>query len=65
MVPTHAVCSRELRQVRFILLQVVQTVDVLNVDLKLPEVFSQDSRTWMQDAAQVWFSQLLPLVQSH
>lgn len=63
--PTHAMCSRELRQVRFILLQVVQAVDVLNVDLKLPEVFSQDSRARMQDASKVWFGQLLPLVQSH
>lgn len=55
MCPTHAMCSRELRQVRFVLLQVVQTVDVLYVDLELPEVFSQDARTWMQDASQVWF----------
>jgi len=63
--PTHAVLSRQLRQVRFVLLRVVQTVDVLEVDLQLPEVFSQDARAWMQDASQVWFGQLLPLVQSH
>lgn len=65
MCPTHAVRSSELRQVRLILLQVVQAVDVLYVDLQLPEVFSQDTRTWMQDASEVWFGQLLPLVQSH
>lgn len=58
-------CSGEVRQVRFILLQVVQTVDVLYVDLELSEVFSQDAGTWMQDASQVWFGQLLPLVQGH
>lgn len=62
---THAMCSGEVCQVGFILLQVIQTVDVLYVDFKLLEVFSQDSRTWMQDASQVWFSQLLPLMQSH
>lgn len=62
---THAVCSGEVREVGFILLQVVQTVDVLYVDLKLPEVFSQDAGTWVQDAAQVRFGQLLPLVQRH
>lgn len=55
-------CSR---QVGLVLLQVVQTVDVLYVDLELPEVFSQDARTRMQDASQVGFGQLLPLVQSH
>lgn len=65
MCPTHAMRPGEVRQVGFILLQVVQTVDVLYVDLKLPEVFSQDARTWMQDAPQVWFGQLLPLVQRH
>ena len=63
--PTHAMCSREQRQVRFILLQVVQAVDVLYVHLQLSEVFREDTRAWMQDASQVWFSQLLPLVQSH
>lgn len=56
---------RELRQVRIILLQVIETVDMLYVDLKLPEVFSQDARAWVQNASQVWFGQLLPLVQSH
>lgn len=63
--PTHAVSSRKLRQVGLILLQVVQAVDVLYVNLELPEVFSQYARTGMQDAPQVRFSQLLPLMQCH
>lgn len=58
-------CPGEVRQVGFILLQVIQTVDVLYVHLKLLEVFSQDARAWVQDAPQVWFGQLLPLVQRH
>lgn len=58
-------CPGEVRQVGFILLQVIQTVDVLYVHLELLEVFSQDAWTWMQDAPQVWFGQLLPLVQRH
>ena len=62
---THAMCSGELRQVRLVLLQVVQTVDVLYVHLQLPEVLRQDAGTGVQDAPQVWFGQLLPLVQSH
>lgn len=56
---------RELGQVRIVLLQVVEAVDMLYVHLQLPEVFGQDARAWMQDASQVWFGQLLPLVQRH
>lgn len=56
---------RKLREVRLILLQVVQAVDVLHVHLQLLEVLGQDSRTRVEDAPQVWFSQLLPVVQSH
>lgn len=58
-------CSGELRQVRLVLLQVVQTVDVLYVHLQLPEVLRQDAGAGVQDAPQVGFGQLLPLVQSH
>lgn len=45
--PTQSVHVREMRQVRFVLLQVVQAVDVLDVHLKLPEVFGEDAWTWM------------------
>lgn len=62
---THAVSSREVRQVGFVLLQVIQAVHMLNIHLQLPEVLGQDPRTWMQDAPQVRFGQLLPLVQRH
>lgn len=45
--PTQSMHVREMWQVRFILLQVVQAVDVLYVNLELPEVFSEDAWTWM------------------
>lgn len=45
--PTQSMHFREMGQVRFILLQVVQAVDLLYVDLELSEVFSEDTWTWM------------------
>lgn len=55
----------EVRQVGLVLLQVIQTVHVLEVHLQLPEVLRQDPWPRMQDAPQVGFGQLLPLVQRH
>lgn len=55
----------EVRQVGLVLLQVIQTVHMLEVHLQLPEVLRQNPRPRMQDAPQVGFGQLLPLVQRH
>lgn len=62
---THARSPREVRQVGLVLLKVVQTVHMLDVHLQLPEVLGQDPRPRVQDAPQVGFGQLLPLVQRH
>lgn len=58
-----AASSRQRRKVGLVLLNVVQAVDVQHVNLQLPEVFGEDTRPRVQDAPQIGFGQLLPVVQ--
>ncbi len=64
---THSAVQEvgEFGEIRLILLEVVEAVDMLEIHVQLSEVFGEDTRPWVQDAPKIGLGQLLPLVQSH
>lgn len=64
---THSAVQEvgEFGQIRLILLEVVEAVDMLKIPVQLSEVFGEDTGPWVQDTPQIGLGQLLPLVQSH
>ena len=50
---THSVMSGvgELeRHIRFVFLEVIEAINLLEVHIQLPEVFGEDAWPWVQDA---------------
>lgn len=64
---THSAVQEvgEFGEIRLILLEVIEAVDMLEIHIQLSEVFGEDTWPWVQDAPQIGLGQLLPLVQSH